>query len=87
MFKISLGDVGRGLIVAIAAPLFVTVSAVLGAVINAPGFDAWAVDYHMLFHSLVNTSVVASYGGFTGYIVKNFFTSSQGNLFGVGDSN
>lgn len=86
MFKLSLRDVGLGLIVATAAPLFLALTAILGAVINAPGFDAWSVDYGALFHSLVNSAIVSSYGGFTGYIVKNFFTSGQGNLFGIGDN-
>lgn len=86
MFKINLGDVGCGLIMAVTAPLFVAITVLLGAIISAPGFDAWAVDYHALFHNLVNVSIVASYGGFVGYIGKNFFTSEQGNVLGVGDT-
>lgn len=84
MFKLSLGDVGRGLLVAILAPLFVGVTTVLGAIINAPGFDVRAVEYGELFFSLINTSIVVSYGAGVGYILKNLLTNDEGKFLGIG---
>lgn len=84
MFKLSLGDWGRGLIIAILSPVVVAVLAVLGAIINAPGFDAWGVDYGALFHNLTNTLIVASYGAGVGYITKNLLTDDQGKFLGIG---
>lgn len=85
LFKISLSDIGRGLAVAVLGPLFVAVCAALGSIILAPNFDVFAVNWAALGHSLVNISIVASYGGFSGYISKQLITSSQGNILGVGD--
>lgn len=83
MFKISLGDVGKGLLMAILAPSFVALTAVLGVVIQAPGFDVFSVNWHVLGHNLINTEIVVSYGAFVGYLAKNFFTDNQGNLLGI----
>lgn len=83
MFKLSLGDWGRGIIVAILAPAFIAVTSVLGAIINAPGFDAWSVDYGALFHSLTNTLIVSSYGAGVGYILKNLLTNDEGKFLGI----
>lgn len=84
MFKLSLGDFGRGLIIAILSPAIVALLSVLGAIINTPGFDAWAVDYGTLFHNLTNTLIVASYGAGVGYITKNLLTNDEGKFLGLG---
>lgn len=84
MFTLSWGDWGKGIIVAILAPAFVAITSVLGAIINAPGFDAWAVDYGALFHNLTNTLIVSSYGAGVGYILKNLLTTDEGKFLGLG---
>lgn len=83
MFTLKLRDFAIGLLMAILAPAFVAVTAVLGAVINAPGFDAWSVDYGTLFHNLVNTLIVVSYGSGVTYVLKNFLTADNGKVLGV----
>lgn len=85
LLRISLGDIGRGAVVAIAAPLVTSIIGVLSAIILAPGFDFAVIDWASLGHMLVNTSIVSSYGGFIGYITKQLVTSEQGNILGVGD--
>lgn len=68
---------------AICAPAGVAILGVVGAIINAPGFDAFAVDYGVLFHNLVNTLIIASYAGGSGYILKNLLTDSNQNFLGI----
>lgn len=83
IFTLGWRDIGLGLIVAVASPLAIAIFAVLGAVVNAPSFDAWSVDYGTLFHNLVNTSIVVSYGSFSGYIIKNLLTTTDGKFLGI----
>lgn len=85
IFKLSFGDLGRGLIVAILGPLVVSIIATLGSIISAPGFDVALVDWASLGHILLNISIVSSYTGFAGYLSKQLITSDQGNILGVGD--
>jgi len=84
MFKISWGDLGRGLVVAVAAPLVTSVIGVLSTIVFSSGFDAFAVDWPALGKLLVNSSIVSAYGGFAGYITKQLITDNQGNIFGIG---
>lgn len=83
MFTLSWGDVWRGIVMAILGPVAVAVFGVLGAVINAPGFDAFAVNYGVLFHNLANTMIVAAYSSGTAYILKNFLTDANQNFLGI----
>lgn len=68
---------------AICVPVGVAFFAVLGAIINSPGFDVFSVDWAVLFKSLTNTLIVASYGGFSGYILKNLLTDKNQNFLGI----
>lgn len=68
---------------AVAAPAAVAIFAVLGAVINSPGFDVFTVAWSPLFHNLVNTLIVTSYGAGTGYILKNLLTDDNQNFLGI----
>ena len=84
LFQISIGDVWRGLIMAIMAPLAVSIFAVVGAIINAPGFDVFSVDWALVGRNLANVIVVTSYGAASGYILKNLLTDNQGNVLAIG---
>lgn len=64
-------------------PIVVALFGVLGAVINAPGFDAFAVNYLQLFHDLTNAFIVASYSAGSSYILKNLLTDNNGNFLGI----
>lgn len=70
MFKLNLSDLLKGLVVAVAAPM---VSA-LGAALSIPGFDFMVYDWK----HLAALGVVAGLG----YILKNFFTDTQGKFMG-----
>jgi uncharacterized protein (DUF697 family) len=84
MFTLQLRDFFLGLAMAVFAPVATAAFAVLGAIINAPGFDAWTVDYGTLFHNLTNTLIIVSYSAGTGYIIKNFLTDNSGRFLGLG---
>ncbi len=83
MFRISLGDIWRGLVMATLAPIAVAIFAVLGAVITAPGFDVFSVDWVTLFKSLTNTFIIAAYSSGSGYILKNLLTDKNDNFLGI----
>lgn len=85
MFRLSLGDVWRGLLMAVLTPVVIGVTAALGSVISVPGFDVLAVDWLGVGHNLLNITIVSGYGAGVAYIVKNFFTSTQGNVLSIGD--
>lgn len=84
--KLTWGDIGRGLFVAVLGPLFISILATLGSIILAPGFDVTLVDWSALGHSLLNISIVSAYGGFSGYISKQLLTDNQGNILGIGSN-
>ena len=79
MFKIGLGDFGRGLVVAVLSPMLIAVTAALSVVVTN-GFDVFSVDWTSLGKSLTNVSIIAGYGGFVGYLGKNFLTGDNGKL-------
>lgn len=83
MFKLSLGDIWRGLVMAVCGPVAVAIFAVLGAVITAPNFDVFSVAWGVLFHSLTNTLIVAAYSSGSGYILKNLLTDDNQNVLGI----
>ncbi len=83
MFKLTLGDLWRGLIMAVLGPVAIAIFGILGGVITAPNFDVFAVDWILLFKSLTNAFIVASYGGFSGYILKNLLTDNNQNFLGI----
>lgn len=72
IFKLSLGDVGRGVIVAIAA----SVAVYLLAVLNAPGFDFSTINFAEIARIALSSGI--------GYLVKNLLTDNQGNILSIG---
>lgn len=83
MFKLSLGDVWRGLLMAVFGPVMVAVFGVLGAVINAPNFDVFSVDFVSLFKNLTNAMIIASYSASSAYLLKNLLTDDDQNVLGI----
>jgi len=64
-------------------PVTVAIFAVLGAVITAPSFDVFSVDYILLFKNLTNTFIVAAYSSGSAYILKNLLTDKNQNFLGI----
>lgn len=83
MFTISLGDVWRGLVMAILGPVAVALFGVLNAVILAPDFDVFSVSWIPVFKGLTNAFIVSAYSGFVGYILKNLLTDKNQNFLGI----
>ncbi len=79
MFKLSFGDFGRGVIVAVLSPVFIAITAVLSTIIVS-GFDVFSVDWASLGKSLINVSIISGYGGLVGYLGKNFLTGDSGKF-------
>ncbi len=83
MFKLTLGDLWRGLVMAVLGSVVVAIFGVLGAVITAPGFDVFTVDFISLFKNLTNVFIVASYSSGSAYLLKNLLTDSNQNFLGI----
>lgn len=83
MFKLSLGDLWRGLVVSVLGAVSVAIFGVLGAVITAPGFDVFTVDFVALFKSLTNAFIVAAYSAGSGYLLKNLLTNDDQHFLGI----
>lgn len=83
MLKLSLGDLWRGLLMAMLGPVILAVTAVTGAVIMDPNFDAFSSDYILLFKNLTNAFIVAAYSSGVGYLVKNLLTNDNHDFLGI----
>lgn len=70
LFRINVGDIGRGLLVAVLAAVFVQLSTAL----NTPGFDFASFNWGELLRVALASALA--------YITKNFFSDSEGKLLG-----
>lgn len=75
MFTLNLGDVVRGLAVAILTGAFLAVVGIIGA----NDFDVFSADWLAIGKTMVN----GGFAAFVGYMLKNFFTGSNGKIGGV----
>lgn len=75
MFTLQWMDVVRGIAVAILGGAFLAIIGVIGSV----GFDVFSADWNNIFHLAVN----GAFGGFVGYLSKNFFTADNGKILKV----
>ncbi len=75
MYSINTNDVLKGLVVAGLTGSFL---AVLGTV-GAQNFDVFSADWVAIGKLAVN----GAFGALIGYLVKNFFTDSNGKLMGL----
>jgi hypothetical protein len=83
MFKLSLGDLWRGLVMAVFGAGSVAVLGVVGAVVMEPGFDVFTTDFASLLKSLTNAMIVASYSSGSSYLLKNLLTDDRQNFLGI----
>ena len=70
LFKLHLPDWTKGLLLAITAPVLTALLSFL----NTPGFSWSDLDFHLLF----KVGLVAGLS----YLIKNFFSDSEGKVFG-----
>lgn len=73
------GDFIRGAVTAALAGVLLAVGTVISGLFGT-GFDAWAVDWGMVFHNTVNAALIGAEGGFAGYIGKNLMTNQNGDI-------
>jgi len=72
LFKLNLSDVGKGLLVAVLASVFTW----LASALNAPGFSWATIDWNTLIQVAMASGI--------GYIAKNFVTTEDGKILGIG---
>ena len=82
MFKLSLGDLWRGLVMAIIAPVSIAILGVFSRIITSD-FDVFSLDFVALFKELTNVFIIASYSAGSGYILKNLLTDDDQNFLGI----
>lgn len=83
MFKLSLGDLWRGLVMAVFGAGSVAVLGTVGAVVLDPAFDLFTTDFAALLKSLANSMVVASWSAGSSYLLKNLLTDDRQNFLGI----
>jgi hypothetical protein len=86
MFKLKLGDLWRGLVMAILAPVTIAILGVFSSVITSD-FDVFSLDYIALFKDLTNVFIIASYSAASTYILKNLLTDDDQNFLGIHTEN
>lgn len=82
MFSINVNDVVKGGVTAVLAGLALAVFSVLNGVFQAPGFDVFSVNWVAVGHAAVNAAIVGAQAGFSGYVMKNYLSDSQGKVLG-----
>jgi hypothetical protein len=82
MFKLKLGDLWRGLVMAILAPVTIAILGVFGSVITSD-FDVFSLDFIKLFKELTNVFIIASYSAGSTYLLKNLITDDNGDILGI----
>lgn len=74
IFKLDLKDVAKGAVTALLAGFTLPIL----AMVQTPGFDIFAANWHQVGVIAINGAVA----GFVAYIVKNFFSTSDGKVLG-----
>lgn len=82
MFKLTSGDLYRGLVTAVLGAVMVAVLGVFSRVITSD-FDLFSLEYVALFKELVNQIIVAGYSAGSGYLLKNLLTDDNQNFLGI----
>ena len=74
LFKLNVGDLGRGAVTALLAGVVWSVASVF----TQSGFDIFSADWKTIINSALNAGMAA----FVGYLSKNLLTDSEGKLLG-----
>lgn len=74
MFTLNPGDIVRGIAVAVLTGAFLAVVSIVGA----HDFDVFTADWLGIGKTMVN----GGFAAFVGYLLKNFFTGSNGKILG-----
>lgn len=74
MFKLDFKDVSKALVMAVIGGCALPIL----AAIQTPGFDIFTADWHSILNLALNGGIAA----FVSYLFKEFFSNSQGQVFG-----
>lgn len=75
MFTINLSDLFRAIVVAVLGGALIAIIGIIGS----SGFDVFSADWAAIGKLAVN----GAFGGFVGYLTKNFLTDSSGKVLGT----
>lgn len=75
LFSLGKSDLVKGVITAVLASVFMTLSGVF----SQAGFDVFSADWG----AIVNDVLKVAMATFVGYIGKNFFSDSEGDFLGM----
>ncbi len=82
LYKLKLVDLGKGLLSAVFGAAVLAFGSTLHDVIASSGFNLFTTDWATVLSQAVNMAVIGAEGAFSGYLVKNFFTDSNGAVLG-----
>ena len=77
-FALNSKDFIKGIVTAVYAGAALGAFAVLQGIFGAPGFDLFTLDWGVVMHNAVNAAAVGAEAGFSGYVIKNFFSDQDG---------
>lgn len=80
LYRLGSSDFIKGLFTAVVAGAIVAAGTVINSTFSAPGFDVFSVDWGSVGHAVVNNAIIGAEGGFSAYLIKNFFTDANGNI-------
>lgn len=75
LFRLDMKDIAKGLVMAAIGGFLLPIA----AAIQTPGFDLVTANWQQILVLAENGAAVA----FIGYIIKNFFSDSQGKVLGA----
>lgn len=82
LYRLQSNDFVKGAISAVIAAVAFAVWNVLMPILQAPDFDVTAVAWRVVCSHALVVALNAAIAAFAGYIGKNFFTASNGKVFG-----
>lgn len=74
MFRLNVQDFIRAAVVAVLAGVILPIEVIF----QSPGFNIFAANWHQIG----TIAITGAVGGFLSYLVKNFFSNSQGQVLG-----
>ena len=75
LFKLSWKDLLKGIYVAVFSAIIIAVA----GIVMTSGFDAFATNWILVGHNMVNMGIVS----FFGYVVKQLLTNNDGVVLGA----
>lgn len=75
LFKVSLNDVMKGIIVAVISAIIIAI----GGVVMTPNFNAFATDWLVVGQNMINIGIISM----VSYLIKQLLTTNDGVVLGA----